>query len=151
MARQYYKDSTTGQMKPLGVKVEDTLPVGTEVDYDGTDIPEGWVEVDDEWHTLTEGCNYRKIGDVVNIQCWIELSTAESWANNNWRTIGTLPEGFRPPQNFGTNIYVFSGDTNVYYFNIILQVLANGTVRASNRTGNTIPVKIIFFNTTFFI
>ena len=47
MARQYYKDSTTGQMKPLGVKVEDTLPVGTEVDYDGQDIPEGWVEIDD--------------------------------------------------------------------------------------------------------
>ena len=47
MARQYYKDSTTGQMKPLGVKVEDTLPVGTEVDYDGQDIPEGWEEVDD--------------------------------------------------------------------------------------------------------
>ena len=42
-----YKDSTTGQMKPLGVKVEDTLPVGTEVDYDGQDIPEGWVEIDD--------------------------------------------------------------------------------------------------------
>lgn len=47
MARQYYKDSTTGQMKPIGVKVEDTLPVGTEVDYDGQDIPEGWEEVDD--------------------------------------------------------------------------------------------------------
>ena len=47
MARQYYKDSTTGQMKPLGVKVEDTLPIGTEVDYDGQDIPEGWEEVDD--------------------------------------------------------------------------------------------------------
>ena len=46
MARQYYKDSTTGQMKPLGVKVEDTLPVGTEVDYDGQDIPEGWIEID---------------------------------------------------------------------------------------------------------
>lgn len=47
MARQYYKDSTTGQMKPIGVKVEDTLPVGTEVDYDGSTIPEGWEEVDD--------------------------------------------------------------------------------------------------------
>lgn len=45
MARQYYKDSTTGQMKPLGVKVEDTLPVDTIVDYDGQDIPEGWVEI----------------------------------------------------------------------------------------------------------
>lgn len=45
MARQYYKDSTTGQMKPLGVKVEDTLPVGTIVEYNGQDIPEGWVDI----------------------------------------------------------------------------------------------------------
>ena len=45
MARQYYKDSTTGNMIPLGVKVEDTLPVGTEVDYNGSTIPEGWEEV----------------------------------------------------------------------------------------------------------
>ena len=45
MARQYYKDSTTGQMKPLGVKVEDTLPVGTIVEYNGQNIPEGWVDI----------------------------------------------------------------------------------------------------------
>lgn len=48
MARQYYKDSTTGQMKPIVVKVEDTLPTGFEGDIpDGTPIPEGWEEVPD--------------------------------------------------------------------------------------------------------
>jgi hypothetical protein len=47
MPRWYSKDNQTGNMIPLGVKVEDTLPVGTEIDYDGQDIPEGWVEVDD--------------------------------------------------------------------------------------------------------
>lgn len=45
MARQYYKDTTTGQMKPLGVKVEDTLPVDTIVEYNGQNIPEGWVDI----------------------------------------------------------------------------------------------------------
>ena len=47
MARQYYKDSTTGQMKPLGVKVEDTLPIGIELDYDGSTVPEGYVQVNE--------------------------------------------------------------------------------------------------------
>lgn len=45
MARQYYKDTETGNMKPLGVKVEDTLPVGTIVEYNGQNIPEGWVDI----------------------------------------------------------------------------------------------------------
>jgi hypothetical protein len=65
MARQYYKDSTTGQMKPLGVKVEDTLPVGFEGDIpDGTPIPEGWVEVD----------KYTQLGVSNNANITITLS-----------------------------------------------------------------------------
>lgn len=31
----------------LVVKVGDTLPIGTEVDYDGQSVPAGWQEVDD--------------------------------------------------------------------------------------------------------
>jgi hypothetical protein len=31
----------------LVVKVGDTLPIGTEVDYDGQTVPAGWQEVDD--------------------------------------------------------------------------------------------------------
>lgn len=47
MARDYYRDPVSGNLIAKTVKVEDTLPVGTEVDYDGSTIPEGWVEVDD--------------------------------------------------------------------------------------------------------
>jgi hypothetical protein len=32
----------------LVVKVGDTLPIGTEVDYDGQSVPAGWQEVDDK-------------------------------------------------------------------------------------------------------
>ena len=41
-----YKDPTTGNFKEINVKVADTLPVGSEVDYNGTTIPTGWEEVD---------------------------------------------------------------------------------------------------------
>jgi len=41
------KDKTTGQFKKVYVKAMDALPVGTELDFDGSlaDLPEGWVEV----------------------------------------------------------------------------------------------------------
>lgn len=42
-----YKDSTTGNMLPVSVKVGDTLPVGTEIDYDGESVPLGWEQVAD--------------------------------------------------------------------------------------------------------
>lgn len=39
-----YKDPVTGQLKELSLKAADTLPIGTIVDYDGQDVPEGWEE-----------------------------------------------------------------------------------------------------------
>lgn len=41
-----YKDPTTGQFKDISVKVADSLPIGTEVDYDGETVPTGWEQVD---------------------------------------------------------------------------------------------------------
>lgn len=42
------KDKTTGTFKEVYVKALDSLPVGSEIDFDGetTDIPAGWEEVD---------------------------------------------------------------------------------------------------------
>ena len=41
-----YRDPQTGDFKDITVKVADTLPVGTIVEYDGTTIPNGWELVD---------------------------------------------------------------------------------------------------------
>lgn len=41
-----YRDPETGEFKELYVKAVDTLPVGTEVDYEGEDVPAGWEEVE---------------------------------------------------------------------------------------------------------
>lgn len=41
-----YKDPTTGNFKELSVKVGDTLPVGSEVDFNGSTVPTGWEEVE---------------------------------------------------------------------------------------------------------
>lgn len=41
------KYNDNGTIKELKVKSFDTLPVGTEVDYDGSVVPDGWTEVAD--------------------------------------------------------------------------------------------------------
>lgn len=39
------KYNDNGEYKDIYIKTFDTLPVGTEVDYDGSVVPEGWSEV----------------------------------------------------------------------------------------------------------
>lgn len=39
------KYNDNGEWKDIIVKATDTLPIGTEVDYNGTDVPDGWEEV----------------------------------------------------------------------------------------------------------
>lgn len=41
------KYNDNGEWKDIIVKATDTLPIGTEVDYNGTDVPDGWEEVED--------------------------------------------------------------------------------------------------------
>ena len=39
------KYNDNGTYKDIYVKTFDTLPVGAEVDYDGSTVPDGWTEV----------------------------------------------------------------------------------------------------------
>lgn len=44
-----YKDPNTGNwVRETAMPIGDTLPIGSEVDYDGTTVPYGWEEVDDD-------------------------------------------------------------------------------------------------------
>lgn len=40
-----YQDPVTGEWKTISVKAADTLPIGTEVDYDGDTVPDGWEQI----------------------------------------------------------------------------------------------------------
>ena len=42
-----YKDPQTRELKEISVKASDTLPIGTVVEYDGTEAPNGWEKVKD--------------------------------------------------------------------------------------------------------
>ena len=41
------KYNDNGTYKDIYVKTFDTLPIGTEVDYDGNTVPDGWSEIED--------------------------------------------------------------------------------------------------------
>ena len=44
-----YKDPNTGNwVREKAMPIGDTLPIGSEVDYDGSVVPYGWEEVDEE-------------------------------------------------------------------------------------------------------
>jgi hypothetical protein len=47
MANIKYKEN--GEYKDIVVKVGDTQPIGTIVDYDGAEVPNGWEEVTDSF------------------------------------------------------------------------------------------------------
>lgn len=42
------KYNDNGIAKDIRFKASDTLPIGAEVEYNGTTVPDGWVEVDDD-------------------------------------------------------------------------------------------------------
>lgn len=57
------KYNDNGTVKEIKVKSFDTLPVGTEVDYDGSIVPSGWTEVADP---NTYSTNEIKIGTWID-------------------------------------------------------------------------------------
>ena len=60
-----YRDPVTGEFKDVTVKVSDTLPIGAEVDYDGTTIPNGWEQIEDV--TTTENVVSRNLFNINGI------------------------------------------------------------------------------------
>lgn len=115
----------------------DTLPIGSVVDFDGTEIPENWVEVDDtEWKTanlsstFTSYSNksenlpkYKKIGKTVEIRGVIAPNS--DLASNTEYTIFTLPQGYRPSHDINK---LCQGTTTRIW---LLSVYTTGTVSLS--------------------
>ena len=122
----------------------DTLPIGSVVDFDGTEIPENWVEVDDtEWKIASLSSNftyynnssenkprYRKIGKLVEIQ-GVVAPTSDLAANTEY-AIFNLPQGYRPSRAINK---LCQGTTTRIW---LLSVATNGAVTlARYREGNS--------------
>ena len=64
MASIKYKDPVSGNMVAVSVKVGDTLPTGTIVEYAGSTVPDGWELIDDSGTYLV----IKKVGSVTPTQ-----------------------------------------------------------------------------------
>ena len=104
MAIIKYKDPVTEDYISVKTKTIDTLPVGTEVDFDGDSVPSGWTEVTQLYENSADNVSLGGNGTFANItDCAITASrsglvliiiNANFSANAtgvrvvNWRRIG---------------------------------------------------------------
>lgn len=121
-----YRDPQTGEFKEITVKVADTLPVGTEVDYDGTTVPNGWEEIQ-EWKTLATEVT---VGAKITLPTiWSELMV-EVTINEN-----TLALTVCKPQIPTNNLKIYrigSYFNNDYNFGVAIHFNNDGTISHSD-------------------
>ena len=120
----------------LVVKVGDTLPIGTEVDYDGQTAPAGWQEVDDPnvYSTTEKRVGtwidgkpiYRKCVSgttpnnsttdlVLNVDTLVNFNIIVLRTNNNqWHPVTSAMTGF--DQNHACPVYYVISTTRVSLF-----------------------------------
>ena len=130
----YMKYNDNGEYKDIYIKTFDTLPVGTEVDYDGETVPDGWSEVD-AIKNLWNGTKYSandtitlsetlQTGHLYMITCMgvsasYTVTLPFVYTGNNLIQIayanvaGSTPEGFRYRLTVsGTTITIDSNSQN---------------------------------------
>ena len=128
------KYNDNGEYKDIYIKTFDTLPVGTEVDYDGETVPDGWSEVD-AIKNLWNGTKYSandtitlsetlQTGHLYMITCMgvsasYTVTLPFVYTGNNLIQIayanvaGSTPEGFRYRLTVsGTTITIDSNSQN---------------------------------------
>ena len=127
------KYNDNGTYKDIYIKSFDTLPVGTEVDYDGQTVPSGWTEVDEvsEWIDISTSkftAYYRTMGRFVEIK--VENKPNVELRGYIPEEITTLPVSLRPSKR--VRLCPYQQGKNVIYF----QVSTEGVVAIFN-WGNT--------------
>lgn len=117
----------------LVVKVGDTLPIGTEVDYDGQTAPAGWQEVSSAWTTEQGGkFSYRQVGEIR----YIRFNDAEITVTaNNWYELGSVPDDYKPSANL-----FLCGANNGFDTQYIARVRTTGAVGIYPLTSGTVYI-----------
>lgn len=111
------KYNDNGEYKDIYVKSFDTLPIGTEVDYDGNTVPDGWTEVSDydsDWVSVGENdfnTKYKKVGNVVTITCFSPANYTV--AGYTATLVGRIPAALKPTSTVRSGVYA-RGNNNMY-------------------------------------
>lgn len=127
------KYNDNGEIKNIIIKAGDTLPIGTEVDYDGESIPAGWQEVEETIVSLGATNNADttiSISDGINSYKYFVLVGGYA-ANRNCMTIPTIFMKLQKTEtkyNLIVPTYNGYGSVNLEYVNDTTLKL-NGLVR----------------------
>ena len=138
------KYNDNGEYKDIYIKSFDTLPVGTEVDYDGSVVPDGWSEVS-AVETIYDQDNLviKKYGNAINIY-------SKGFINQGILENYELPEAIRPSTTILlSGIAVISGS-------LVARAVSYGTSShkfAVRDTGgaSTTSYTSITFSVTYFV
>lgn len=142
------KYNDNGQWKDLKVKAFDTLPIGSVVEYDGTEVPDGYEKVDNVlWEnnnpTSNFGANTVTLNDNINNYSYYECIFA--YTSSKYLSTGKIPINVGTFVTFVTDaVYrrdVSISGTSATFTNGNFKTTITGSV--TERENVLIPIKII--------
>lgn len=138
------KYNDDGTIKEIKVKSFDTLPVGSEVDYDGSVVPDGWTEVEEVGEITTSygTLYYTKIGKLVHIEG--DLTGLQG----TYKTITTLPSEIKPKYSKFFWNYInenTQGSIAISNNSGIMQAVHNNMDGGSYTSSETLRVNVTYF------
>ncbi len=134
-----------GTWEPIKLKAFDTLPIGTEVDYDGSVVPEGWSEIQDY---STSEVNTGKVWiDGRPIYRKVFTGTVTSISNLKIGTISNFREainiyGITSMNNYSTSITQY-WDNNIKFIAQVNNANGDVYINAGSSSANQLYKVII--------
>ena len=129
-----YRDPVTGEFKEISVKAGDTLPIGTVVEYEGTTIPDGYEEVEDDVKVLLSNTIYSATGQytINDISKYDFILVCASGADSNTATNTLLI-----PTDIAINrgFCISNLQSPTVYYTISFSFAKSTTLNVSNLSG----------------
>lgn len=146
------KYNDNGEYKDIYIKTFDTLPVGTEVDYDGEIVPEGWSEVTEGYTLLDNSIYYKKVGKMVTIfrparttggYVQNEIALSEFNYTNLNASNKLLPSDLRPNARIGFTVFAHTTGNQILTASYG-EILETGYIAIYNWSGATTLNRLAF-------
>ena len=133
------KYNDNGEFKDIYVKSFDTLPVGTEVDFDGDSVPSGWTAVDNVLYNDTTGTNSTiTLNDNVSNYNYIEVFYRDS--DNQYNSVKVFSPNNKKAFLTTSTLY----NNKIYYKTKVISISGTSITNTSTAqmtceaSGNTI-------------
>lgn len=128
----------------------DTLPIGSEVDYDGNTVPAGWEQVPTGWTLIDNNIYYKKSGNMVTIMrqardssSWIQNETSLT-AYDYTNITSSVPSGIRPSTRIAFPVFIHFTDNSFGTNTSYGEIQTDGKISIYNWNGAKTANRIAF-------